>query len=83
LAILKVWKIDNLGEVQSISDLKERNEKLQDIASYNEDLKFLTVPFGVQDVRSYQSRNSNPTNQSASQSRMSNNSTVIFAREVQ
>jgi hypothetical protein len=56
---------------------------MQDIGSYNEDLKFLTIPFGVmpaQDMRSFNARNSNPANQSFSQSKASNNSTVIFAR---
>lgn len=60
---------------------------MNDIASYTEDLRYLTVPFGVaaperSRLLAGDSRYSSPSNLTGNKSRISNNSTVIFAKYI-
>lgn len=40
-----------LDQLRSITNPAERDELLQDIASYTDDLKLLTIPFGLRPAR--------------------------------
>lgn len=40
-----------LDQLRSITNPAERDELLQDIASYSDDLKLLTIPFGLRPPR--------------------------------